>query len=156
MLLQLAPDAALFLSLGVRGKARMRLTALQAALPLLGALVRQHWTVLTPDKVDGTERLSAHLDHAFGSFGSARLSPREGEITRMILKGHSSKAIAKAFENSPETIKVHRKRIYAKLGVDSQGALLSLFLEALRVMPPGASGDPLCHLPKGVLPPTGD
>ena len=84
---------------------------------------------------------------AFDAFGSSVLSPREGEIARMILKGHSSKAIARVFDNSPETIKVHRKRIYSKIGVASQGELLSVFLGSLSRMPATASGDPLSYLP---------
>ena len=64
----------------------------------------------------------------------------------MILQGHSSKAIAIAFDNSPETIKVHRKRIYAKIGVASQGELLSVFLSALSKMPAASQGDPLQFL----------
>ncbi len=156
VMLQITGASALFLSLGARGSTGLKIAPLRAALPLLGALARRHWTVLTPERVDGSGRLAEHLDRAFDAFGTARLSPREGEITRMILRGHSSKAIAQAFDNSPETIKVHRKRIYAKLGVASQGALLSLFLEALRRTPAGAHGDPLDHLPPGLLPPTGD
>lgn len=146
VMLHLTDEAALFLSLGVMNAGRMHLTRLRAFLPVISALARRHWTVLTPQRHDGTGRLAAQLERAFEAFGSAVLSPREGEITRMILKGHSSKAIALTFDNSPETIKVHRKRIYAKLNVASQGELLSLFLEALRRMPATAQGDPLTFL----------
>ena len=65
---------------------------------------------------------------------------------QLILKGHSSKSIARTLNNSPETIKVHRRRIYAKLGVTSQGELLSLFLAAMSKAPPTAIGDPLGYL----------
>ncbi|SEW26504.1 transcriptional regulator, LuxR family [Aliiroseovarius sediminilitoris] len=146
VMLHLTDQAALFLSLGVRGTSRLQVLRLRACLPAIGALARRHWTVLTPDRVDGTGRLAAHLDRAFEAFGSSTLSPREGQIARMILQGHSSKSIAISFDNSPETIKVHRKRIYAKLGVASQGELLSLFLTALRRMPATATGDPLAYL----------
>ena len=146
VMLHLTDDAALFLSLGVRSTGRMQVARLRAILPVIGALARRHWTVLTPDRFDGTGRLAAHLDRAFEAFGSSTLSPREGEIARMILQGHSSKSIAISFDNSPETIKVHRKRIYTKLGVASQGELLSLFLNALRRMPATATGDPLAYL----------
>jgi DNA-binding CsgD family transcriptional regulator len=102
--------------------------------------------VLSPERPDGAGRLAAHLEAAFEAFGSSVLSPRESEIVRMILRGHSSKAIAREFGNSPETIKVHRKRVYAKLGVVSQGELLSMFLDALSRMPATAGGDPLAYL----------
>lgn len=99
-----------------------------------------------PERIEGRGRLAAQLEAAFVSFGNSRLSPKEGKIARMILQGHSSKSIAIALDNSPETIKVHRKRIYAKLEVSSQGELLSLFLNALLRMPVGAKKDPLSYM----------
>lgn len=141
--------AALFLSMGAHGSKKMPLERLKVLLPALAALARRHWTVLTPERFEGTGRLAAQLEAAFVSFGNSRLSPKEGKITRMILQGHSSKSIAIALNNSPETIKVHRKRIYAKLDVSSQGELLSLFLHALRHMPAGAKGDPLSYVQQG-------
>ena len=139
--------AALFFSMGTE-RADRAADARRAALasPIVAALSRRHWTTLTPDNTDGSGRLGAHLQAAFAAFGTSVLSPRESEITRMILQGHSSKAIALAFDNSPETIKVHRKRIYAKLNVASQGELLSVFLNALTKMPPSSDGDPLRFL----------
>lgn len=140
-------EAALFFSFSVRDPERVATPErLVPALPLISALVHRHWTVLSPERPDGAGRLAAHLEAAFEAFGSSVLSPRESEIVRMILRGHSSKAIAREFGNSPETIKVHRKRVYAKLGVVSQGELLSMFLDALSRMPATASGDPLAYL----------
>ena len=148
LMLHMAEDAALFFSFGVEDRGSPAdPERLRAAIPLIAALVRRHWTVLTPERPDGAGRIAAHLETAFEAFGTSTLSPREGEIVRMILKGHSSKAIARVFDNSPETIKVHRKRIYTKLGVASQGELLSVFLSALSKMPATASGDPLQYLP---------
>lgn len=145
VILSIAPDAALFFSFGVQSKEQRPVPRrLDLALPLVASLARRHWTVLSPERTDGSGRLAAHLEFAFDSFGTSLLSPREGEIVRMILKGHSSKSIARAFGNSPETIKVHRKRIYTKLNVVSQGELLSLFLTALSNMSPAEKGDPLC------------
>lgn len=146
LMLPIGETSALFLSMGVRKVRKMRLDALRSALPVLSAIARRHWTVLTPDQFDGTGRLAAQLEEAFDSFGASCLSPREGEIARMILQGYSTKAIAIAFDNSPETIKVHRKRIYGKLNVSTQGELLSLFLNALRHLPAGAKGDPILYL----------
>jgi DNA-binding CsgD family transcriptional regulator len=47
------------------------------------------------------------------------------------LRGNSSKAIAKRLSISQETVKVHRRNLYAKLGVSSQSELFSLFLQRL-------------------------
>jgi len=146
LMLPISSEATLFLSLGVHENRLMSVERLEAMLSVIGALARRHWTVLTPEMTDGSGRLAAHLDESFAAFGNSVLSPREAEITRLVLKGHSTKAIALMFNNSPETIKAHRSRIYSKLGLTTQGALLPLFLDALRAMPPGGKGDPLQYL----------
>lgn len=144
MILHFDARTALFFSMGNElSGASAKPERLKKAYPIVSSLARRHWTNLSPDNTDGAGRLGAHLQAAFDAFGTSVLSPREGEIVRMILKGHSSKSIARAFDNSPETIKVHRKRIYTKLGVASQGELLSIFLEALSNMPATATCDPL-------------
>ncbi|MNQ98388.1 transcriptional regulator NarP [compost metagenome] len=48
-----------------------------------------------------------------------------------MLRGNSSKAIAKRLDISQETVKVHRRNLYSKLGVSSQSELFSLFLQHL-------------------------
>jgi DNA-binding CsgD family transcriptional regulator len=40
--------------------------------------------------------------------------------------------VARKLAISAETVKVHRKHIYAKLGIKSQSELFSLFLKAQR------------------------
>lgn len=147
MILHFDEATALFFSMGIE-KAGVSANPyrLKKAFPIVASLSRRHWTNLSLGNTDGSGRLGAHLQAAFEAFGTSVLSPREGEIVRMILKGHSSKAIAWEFNNSPETIKVHRKRIYTKLNVASQGELLSIFLEALSKMPASADGDPLQYL----------
>ena len=147
LILHFNEDAAVFISLGIeRSDVRANSDRLKNAQPLIASITRRHWANLSPENTDGSGRLSAHLSTAFKNFGSSMLSPRECEVTHMILQGHSSKSIARVFDNSPETIKVHRKRIYTKLRVASQGELLSLFLNALRRMPATATGDPLAYL----------
>lgn len=144
LILHFGETAALFFSMGnERSAAPANPARLRKAHPIIASLSRRNWTSLSSGNTDGSGRLGAHLQAAFEAFGSSVLSPREGEIVRMILRGHSSKAIAREFDNSPETIKVHRKRIYTKLGVTSQGELLSIFLAALSRMPASATCDPL-------------
>jgi DNA-binding CsgD family transcriptional regulator len=60
---------------------------------------------------------------------AARLSERESETARLILQGFSSKAIAQRLSISPETVKVHRRNLYHKLGVASHAELFALFLQ---------------------------
>ena len=56
------------------------------------------------------------------------LTRRETEIAETMLAGHSSKSMARLLAISAETVKVHRRNLYAKLGIASQAELFSLFL----------------------------
>ncbi|AYC33888.1 helix-turn-helix transcriptional regulator [Pseudomonas cavernae] len=58
------------------------------------------------------------------------LTARELEIARLMLSGCSSKEVARKLAISAETVKVHRKHIYSKLGIKSQSELFALFLQA--------------------------
>ncbi|HCI2458441.1 TPA: helix-turn-helix transcriptional regulator, partial [Pseudomonas aeruginosa] len=49
---------------------------------------------------------------------------------RLMLSGCSSKEIARKLAISAETVKVHRKHMYGKLGIKSQSELFGLFLQA--------------------------
>lgn len=112
----------------------------------IAELCVRHWPSFTPDRLAEQGRIGAHLEKSFVRFSTSVLSERETEIVRLILKGHSSKSIARLLGNSPETVKVHRKRIHAKLGIASQGELFSLFLDALANAPANATEDPLVYL----------
>lgn len=59
------------------------------------------------------------------------LTKREVEIVQHLLRGHSSQSIALLLDVSPATVKVHRKNIYRKLGISSQSALFSIFLQTV-------------------------
>ncbi|MBA1192900.1 helix-turn-helix transcriptional regulator [Pseudomonas entomophila] len=60
----------------------------------------------------------------------APLTARELEVGRMVLSGCSSKEIGRKLAISSETVRVHRKHIYSKLGIKSQSELFALFLKA--------------------------
>jgi two-component system, NarL family, response regulator len=57
------------------------------------------------------------------------LSNREVEVVRLIAKGMRNKEIALALSLSEETIKVHIKRILAKLNATDRTAAVSIALE---------------------------
>jgi DNA-binding CsgD family transcriptional regulator len=136
--------AALFFSFGTLDSSRELQTGrLLSAMPILASMARRHWPTLRPDRIEGFGRRAAFLEQAFQNFGSSVLSPREADIARLIMKGYSTKALAQVFGNSPETIKVHRRRLYAKLKIESQGELLGLFIESLATTPATSTGDPL-------------
>lgn len=149
-------NACLVLSLGSRDEgfalSNDGYAALQRLLPVVGALCRRHWPTLEPSSIKTKSRLGHHLEKSFDRFGTSVLSDRESEIVRLVLKGHSSKSVARVLGNSPETVKVHRKRIYAKLNIASQGELFSMFIDALSQTPPNATGDPLAYLDRKIEP----
>jgi len=60
----------------------------------------------------------------------AQLTARELDVGRLMLSGCSSKEIARKLEISAETVRVHKKHIYSKLGIKSQSELFSIFLQA--------------------------
>lgn len=53
-------------------------------------------------------------------------------VARLTLCGLSSKAIAQQLAISPETVKVHRRNLYLKLGVASHAELFNCYIEQLR------------------------
>ena len=116
---------------------------LERLLPVIAALCTRHW----PNPAAIPAPADTGIALAFERFQTCKLSTREAEIVRLMLKGHSTKSIARLLGNSPETVKVHRKRIYAKLKISSQGELFSMFLGALASSPPEV--DPKREVPGG-------
>lgn len=61
----------------------------------------------------------------------AGLTPRERQITDLILKGASNEAIAGELGLARGTVKNHRRRLYLKLGIESERELFLRYLEVL-------------------------
>jgi DNA-binding CsgD family transcriptional regulator len=61
---------------------------------------------------------------------SSTLTSRETEVAQLMLSGCSNKEIARKLAISAETVKVHRRHLYNKLGIKSQSELFLLFLQA--------------------------
>lgn len=57
---------------------------------------------------------------------TAQLTPRQAQITNALVRGLSYKKIAEQLLISPETVRDHIKRIYAKLQVHSRAELISV------------------------------
>ena len=110
--------------------------------PLVLALCAGHCRnkELTPSQSVG---LRVQLETALSNFGNSLLTQREFQVVQMILIGHSSKSIADALCVSFETIKLHRKHAYAKLGIGSQSELFYLFINSLMCDEGYQAGDPL-------------
>ena len=97
----------------------------ESAAPLLAAIGRKLWQ----HENAKTGRSNARqIEHALKGFCGDVLSRREVEIVSLILKGHSSMSAGEMLGISPGTVKIHRKNIYAKLGISSQAELFNRFI----------------------------
>jgi len=147
VLVELANGCALLISLGSRNHAfrasSEAIDFLKDLLPLIATLCRRRWPSPTPEQLSAPPIIGRQIARAVEAFGTSVLSAREAETLQLLLRGHSSKSIARRMGKSPDTVKVHRKRIYAKLGVATQGELFAKFLKALSASPSGFTGDPL-------------
>lgn len=63
-----------------------------------------------------TSSVAHTLNHGHGK-GLSRLSRRETEVARMLVKGFSAKQVAAALGTSEGTVKNQRKAVYRKLGI---------------------------------------
>ncbi len=106
-----------------------------AELALLGALksvvssgVRKH-AALAANPRSG--QLGRQLSERLSNFGTGILTEQEQRVAQLLLRGHSSKSCARELEIAPTTERVHRRNIYAKLGISSQAELFARFFESL-------------------------
>jgi len=72
-----------------------------------------------------------NISEVFDSLGRAKLTAREKDLAHLILRGHSTKSAANCLGVGGETIRMHRKNLYAKLKINSQAELFSMFISAL-------------------------
>ena len=116
--------------------------------PIVHASAARHWRnlgYLRSSEAEGETAwppLNLQVTSAFENFGEGVLTRREREVVRMVLRGHSSNSIGRQFQITTGTVKIHRKNIYAKLGISSQSELFSHFISYLSdiVEPNRASG----------------
>ena len=105
--------------------------------PMVHASAARHWRNLGTLQSSETEaestrpQLNLQVASAFENFGEGVLTRREREVVRMVLRGHSSNSIGRHFHITTGTVKIHRKNIYAKLGISSQSELFSHFISYL-------------------------
>jgi DNA-binding CsgD family transcriptional regulator len=110
---------------------------LKAREPVICALLAQHWADLQASDVPSNEEepqdesLSGRLTRALQAIRGVELSGRQAEVALLILQGHSSASIALRLDISPQTVKVHRKLLYAKCEICSQAELFALMLPVM-------------------------
>ena len=61
------------------------------------------------------------------------MTSRELEIVRLTMRGCSDKLAARELDITPSTVRNHKKSIFTKLQVSSQGQVFALFLDALKI-----------------------
>lgn len=127
LLIRHAADSWIIISLA-RGPRLPRFSEADAAnvnamFQTVSAAVRANWGVRDEGADDAG---AAILEDRLDSFGADLLSPREAEIVRLVLQGHSTPSAAAFLGISQGTVKVHRHNAYSKLGVSSQAELFSL------------------------------
>jgi DNA-binding CsgD family transcriptional regulator len=122
--------ATVFMSFS-RSSGHKRFTAtdvrqLEQLMPVMAAAVKRHLAL--PNAAIGRAPKSAAPRHVQSRGPASALTSREAQVVNLILEGHSTKSLAAQLAISTETVRVHRRHIYAKLSVSSQAQLFHWFL----------------------------
>ena len=128
-----SPTSALVLVCGRTEKryTRSELSRFRAIEPIVQAAMKRVWDSRYKAGTKGDEGMHQRLTECFENFGDETLTQREREITQLLLRGHSSKSIARELGIAPGTVMVHKRNLFAKLGITSQYELFSSFIDAL-------------------------
>lgn len=105
--------------------------ALKRVRPVVDAACRRHWAGMSARAEADTPAIEESIERAFRTIGEGALTPRERQVVAFTLKGHSAEAIGKILGISSGTVRIHRRNIYSKLRINSQGELFSAFLGAM-------------------------
>ncbi len=112
---------------------------LESVAPIVISLSQRHWRdvpdwfeagLADSDKVDKRSIIEKTVTTIFGT----RITPREIQVVAQVLEGHSSESISKRLGISVGTVRIHRRNIYAKLGISSQQELFSMFFQKIRTV----------------------
>ena len=112
---------------------RVELNRLRLVEPIVLSALQRIWDdrdVAGAHDADGRD-FHQRLTECFENFGERVLTQREREITQLLLRGHSSKSIARELGIAPGTVMVHKRNLFAKLDITSQYELFSRFIDAL-------------------------
>lgn len=123
---------------------------LKALTPLVATAMLAHWESRKDDLSAGHEDADAfhtHLSYVLQNFGASVLTNREKEVVHLTMRGYSDKLTARELNITPGTVRNHKKSIFSKLGVSSQGQVFGLFLKALQLPTPADDNtDPVAAL----------
>lgn len=115
---------------------RSDVARLRVIEPIVRAAMQRIWDVWAARYSDEERDLSMHqrLTRCFEQFGATSLTRREQQIAQLLLRGHSSKSVARELDIAPGTVMVHKRNLFSKLGITSQFELFSLFIDELSVL----------------------
>jgi DNA-binding CsgD family transcriptional regulator len=110
--------------------------ALSAMFPVVASVARRQWGGLhqqfdRESGIAGQLRQRKGVAYDISRFGEGILTAREREVAEFTLKGHSAESTGQNLGISPGTVRIHRRNIYSKLRINSQGELFSCFLGTL-------------------------
>lgn len=134
-LVDVAANSTLVLVVGRRTRrfTKADLERLRLLEPLVHAAMRSIWrqSSASARRHEPGGSLHQRLTRCFENFGEGLLTDRERQITQLLLRGHSTKSVARELGIAPGTVMVHKRNLFAKLGITSQYELFSLFIDAL-------------------------
>jgi DNA-binding CsgD family transcriptional regulator len=107
------------------------LDACQRIAPIVTALAEAEWASL-PARPGPADDVADLLARASEAAHGIRLSPRQAEVSLLILRGHSTTSIALRLGVSAQTVKVFRKQLYRKCAISSQAELFTMMLPLLK------------------------
>jgi len=123
---------------------------LNAVSPAVVAIMRHFWDARKASLESGTteaDSFHTHLRYVMDNFGCSLLTAREMDIMQLTMRGYSDKLSARELDITPGTVRNHKKSIFSKLHVSSQGQVFGLLLDALQLPADSAIGpDPLATL----------
>lgn len=134
-LVEISPRTTVALVVGQRNRMfkQGELRRLELIEPTVRAAIRRTWQLHADDASAGGDRDDFHrrLTRCFERFGEGVLTERERQISQLLLRGHSSKSIARELDIAPGTVMVHKRNLFAKLNISSQYELFSLLIDEL-------------------------
>ncbi len=128
-------ETTLVLVVGKRNRmfSKAELHRLELAEPMVQASIKRIWRAWVTRSGDsrGKDEVHKRLTESFEQFGRSLLTKRERQISQLLLRGHSSKSVARELKIAPGTVMVHKRNLFSKLGISSQYELFSLLLDDL-------------------------
>jgi DNA-binding CsgD family transcriptional regulator len=110
----------------------IEIAMLGAMHPLVDAFCRAHFAIAGPRYLDLPHRADTFdLRDRIASMPGSQLTAREIDTIELMLKGHSTKSLARILNIDDGTVSNHKRNVYQKLNIHSQAQLFSLFLQSL-------------------------